>query len=130
MTKRNSTVDYAKLAADLKITAEIAADLKQHPDLQRALELWREVLKTMEILDTIPMDRLFAAACLMRRCQRQDLPAAMPLEVDAVEDVGAFIESFDLPGLERLRRLALEIEGGRGNDCNACNEIRRDEPLH
>jgi len=109
-------VDYAKLSADLKITAEtaeIAADLNKHPDLQRAFELWREVLKTMEILDTIPMDRLFATACLMLRGQRQDVPAAdMPHEVDDVEEVGAFIESLDLPGLERLRRLAVEIEGG------------------
>src|SRR5262249_35434148 len=114
-TRENMTmkkrVDYGKLSADLKITAEIAADLNKHPDLQRAGDLWREVLKTTEILDTVPMDSLFAAACLMRRWQRRDLSAAdMPHEVDAVEEAGAFIESLDLPGLERLRLLALEIE--------------------
>jgi hypothetical protein len=62
-----------------------------------------------EILDTVPVIRVFAAACLMLRQQRTDQPPDAEL-LPTQEEVAQFIERLDVRGLRKLRWIAQELE--------------------
>jgi hypothetical protein len=62
-----------------------------------------------EILDTLPVIRVFAAACLMLRRQRTDHSPDAELS-PTQEEVAQFIERLDLRGLRKLRWIALKLE--------------------
>jgi hypothetical protein len=64
-----------------------------------------------EIAGSVPVVRLFVAACMMMRRQRTDLPADAAIE-PSKDDVIEFIERLDVRGLRELRRVARKLEGG------------------
>jgi hypothetical protein len=68
---------------------------------------------SQEILDTVPLVRIFAAGCLMLQWQRIDLPLDAELS-PTNEEVVQFIERLDVRGLRTLRRIALgmAMQGG------------------
>jgi hypothetical protein len=64
-----------------------------------------------ELVDTVPVVRLIAAACLMLRRQRTDVPPDAELSPTG-EEVAQFVLRLDVRGVRELRRIALGMEGG------------------
>jgi hypothetical protein len=66
---------------------------------------------SQEIVETVPADRIFAAAGLMMRNRRYDLAADVAIE-STKDEVLEFVSSLNVRGLEVLRLVALSLEGG------------------